>query len=89
MKSARIRNAAATLKVYLSLDDMAANKLLYPILGSVVAGGEQVSPAWGALAGLGANAAITFMSRRGVRPDCVPDHLKAFAYLYYVAQAVR
>jgi len=84
LDESRIERVAGSIKTYLSLGDLEANKILFPVIGAAGAGVAQVSPVWGALGGLGANAALTFATRKIYKPSALPAEIRDFAYLYYV-----
>ena len=79
----KIRRIAGTVKAYLSLGDLTALNILMPAVGAAISGGVGHSPAWGALGGLAANAALTFATDFK-KPSVLPPELKDFAYLYHV-----
>jgi hypothetical protein len=83
MDEGKIAHAAATIKAYLSLGNLSAINIIMASAGAAVSGPLGISPAWGALGGLGLNASLTFAS--GFRkPVVLPAELKDFAYLYHV-----
>jgi hypothetical protein len=84
LDESKLRRVATTVKAYLSLKEIDATSVLMPAAGAMVSGGTGSSPAWGALAGLGANAALKFASEFR-KPRDLPVELRDYAYLYYVS----
>jgi len=89
MDESRIKKFIGGVKTYLSLGELDATKVVLPALGAASAGTIQISPAWGALAGLGLNAILTLATRQTSRADAIPSEVKDFAYLYYVEQLAK
>ena len=83
----RMSKIVGSARVYLSLSDTNAVKVLWPVLGAVTAGSFHLPTVGGALAGLALNAGLTFAQRRRQSPLVgMPSTVTDYAYVYYAAK---
>ncbi|MFI0371242.1 DUF6236 family protein [Actinomadura sp. 1N219] len=84
---AKIRKLASSAQIYLSLDDLAATKAIWPAIGTITAGTMHMPAAIGTLSGLAFNASLTFIKRRneGVLQR-IPKPTRDYAYAYFSGQ---
>lgn len=75
----RIRRTVDTLRMFLAVDEPAMVKAALGALGGEAL---HVSPVLGALAGIGINAALTFVQRRATKYEKIPPPTRDFLYAY-------
>lgn len=85
-----VSRTAESVRTYLALSDPKAAQISLAAMGALGANFIHLSPALGALAGLAANAALTFEQRRHVSPlNRLPAASRDFAYLYHAQHMSR